>query len=224
MTLILAWLGVFIAWLLSASGASIGGAPNASAGSGAICGPRKAASILARGGIRVYALPAHAGEHSERLFGCLGGATRSYRLNATPRRPVFGEDRSVSVGTKTITVNAPRIAYTEVFYGRDTSVLAIAVRDLSRGTVAYCKAAFTEAPASVPVIKKIALSSTWSVGWIGRSRPPHESGRSPLSPRVIESGEGIDLNSLGLHGVRLTWLNAGTQHSIQLTPKGGPKQ
>lgn len=137
------------------------------------------------------------------------------------------------MASRAISIAAPRVSYAETFYGVDTSVLAVVVKDLSKGTAAYCRVAFTEAPAPRPAVTKIALSATWSVGWIGRSRTMQQSGRSPLTPtvgvcdsagsRVIESGNGLDLHSLALHGTQLTWLNGGQQHSTRLGPKESPR-
>jgi hypothetical protein len=233
MSAVFAWLGVLFACLSSFGSTSTGRAASETTGDRPICEPKAARSIASTSKVRVYSLPANADEKSPRLFGCLAGTLHSYRLNATPKHPIFGEGRSVSVSSEAISIAAPRVSYAETFYGVDTSVLAIAIKDLSKGTTAYCKVAFTEAPAPKPVVTKIAISATWSVGWIGRSRPVQQSGRSPLTPsvgacdsagsRVIESGNGLDLQSLTLRGSRLTWLNGGKQHSAKLAPKESPK-
>jgi hypothetical protein len=39
---------------------------------------------------------------------------------------------------------------------------------------------------------------------------------TPTGTEVLDTGEGIDLHSLSLHGSTLTWTNAGSTHTASL--------
>jgi hypothetical protein len=193
---------------------------------GATCGSGKGTILAAGRQVRVYSLPGSKPPETERIFGCLIATGRSWQLNAVAMPPDVRQGRSVSVDTETLSLHAPSVAYPETFLGLDTSVLAVTVKDLRTGEVSYCRVGFRIAPVRSPLVTAIALKPGGSLAWMGESRLPQESGRASLSPevgicdstgsRILDSGQGIKLHSLALHGSRLTWTDSGVTHTAEL--------
>jgi len=66
------------------------------------------------------------------------------------------------------------------------------------------------------------LKPDGSVGWIGEARVggkyhvPEVGVCDEIGGSILDSGEGIDLNSLKLNGSTLTWTTSGEMHSVVL--------
>jgi hypothetical protein len=177
------------------------------------CGPARGTTLLAGRRGRIYTLPGSEPPRTERLYACLVATQRTWTLVSY-------------ADIEPVALNAPWVAYPESIRGRDTSRLKVAVKNLRTGATLYCQAGFRIAPASRPHLTGIGLKRDASLAWIGESRPPPSSGRGPLVPvvgvcdstgsRVLDSGEGIDLHSLKLHGSTLTWTDEGETRSATL--------
>src|SRR5215469_2350820 len=204
-----------IVFLLSAT-RSVSGAARFNAG--LPCPPR-GAKILARGRqARVYSP-----HHPEKgyVWACLTSNGHRQRLGALPPRPVFNESRGVLLDRTRFRLRATWVAYSERFLGVDTSVTAVVAKDLDSSTTKYCRLGFTQAPSALPKVTGIVIKDNGSVAWLGETRPPATTGRGPLTRevgvcdsdgnRVVETGEGLQLDSLALHGSKLSWVNAGNR-------------
>jgi len=195
------------------------------------CEPAKGTTLVVGRQARIYSLPGSKPLETERIFGCLVSTGHSRQLNALPKpRYVFGKGRGVSVDTDAFALHAPWAAYPENFYGLDTSVLAVTVKNLRTGSTTYCRVGGNRRPMRPgPSVTDIALGRNGHVAWIGKSKLelfPFTFTRrvgacASIASREIESseienGEGIDLHSLILHGSMLTWINSGVTHTAAL--------
>jgi hypothetical protein len=115
-------------------------------------------------------------------------------------------------------LHAPWVAGREVKRGRDTLRLAVRARNLRTGATISCPVGFGFNPGNKPSLSGIVLKHDGSVAWIGKK------GGSTLAvgacdstgERILDSGEGIDLESLKLHGSTVTWIYSGESRSAVL--------
>ncbi|HVC06146.1 MAG TPA: hypothetical protein VND98_00975 [Solirubrobacterales bacterium] len=179
------------------------------------CGPVKGDTILTDRDGRIYSLPGSEPPETDRIFACLvsGGVVRKLSpLGKSKFRPPM-------MGAPFV-LRAPWVAGLVSEHGRDTLRLAIGARDLRTGAFRSCEVGFGFNGGNKPSVAGIVLKRDGSVAWIGKSRVPGTTQRAPEvgvcsvngEEAVLDSGEGIDLHSLELHGSTLTWANSGVTH------------
>lgn len=185
------------------------------------CGPLTAKTLVANGSGRVYEL--RTGEHA--IFGCLVSTTRSVKLSPIPRS---GSRWGAATMSKPFALNAPWVAgAVHQQTGLDTSRITVVARDLRSGRRRSCPAGGGDhSPRSRGDVKDIALKHNGSLAWSGHTRigeiagaqfpPPAIVACDSTGEHVLDSGQGIDLHSLALHGSMLTWIDAGETRSAVL--------
>jgi hypothetical protein len=202
------------------------------------CGPATGKTLVAGRQARIYSLPGPEPPETEHIIGCLVATGQSQILNSAVRAktaPVRG--RRPSVETEAISLHAPWVAYAESFHGIDTGQLLVTALNLRSGAAAYCPVGGWQAPHRRVSVTGVALKRNGSVAWIGAGSAHEPDGREaepisgslvygPLEPEIVacdttgehvlDSGEGIDLNSLALRSSILTWTNAGATRSAWL--------
>jgi hypothetical protein len=105
--------------------------------------------------------------------------------------------------------------------GRDSHRLSVTARNLHSGQRKSCfVASGSHSPRSTGRVTSIVLKSNGSLAWCGHARfgesdeiRRHFPTREVVAcdsqgERLLDSGPGIDLHSLSLHGSTLTWTNA----------------
>ena len=114
------------------------------------------------------------------------------------------------------------VAYSERSFGIDVSDLAVTQKNLQSGKTAYCNVGPANAPANGPSVSDLALKGNGSVAWIGESI--FDNGKlvravvacDSKARMILDSGKGIDIQSLALHGSRLSWSHSGVECSALL--------
>jgi hypothetical protein len=148
------------------------------------------------------------------------------------------------VDTKTLAIDAPWVAYAKTFSGTDTQKLSVVATNLRTNARNNCKVGGRRLPEKGPSISDMALKRDGSVAWIGTRRvtnpPPSPIYSPPGTPappvapfipwsykkqvvacdrtgeQVLDSGVGIGLHSLNLHGSTLSWTAFGETRTARL--------
>ncbi len=193
------------------------GTSAAPAGGSASCGPAKGTTLVSGRRARIYSLPGSKPPWTERVFGCLSSVSRVWQLS-----PIGKSSWPVRMG-EPFDLRAPWVAGLVSKHGRDTLRLAIGARDLRTGTFKSCAVGSGFNPGNKPSVAGFVLKRDGSVAWIGESRVAGTGRRAPAvgacdstGEHILDSGEGIDLHSLALHGSMLTWTDAGLTRSALL--------
>jgi hypothetical protein len=84
------------------------------------CGPAKGQTLLEGRRARIYLLPRSKSPYPDRIFACLAGSGRVWRLNRSPKDAPFCCGRWAGVGIEHLAIHAPWVAYQENFSGVDT--------------------------------------------------------------------------------------------------------
>jgi hypothetical protein len=195
--------------VLAACGSSSGKASGGSAA--ASCGPAGAQTLAVDRTARVY-------QSGGNVYGCSTASKRSYRLGASARSIREGRAGPIALaGTD--------VAYGYTQYGVDTVSAEVLVRDLSTGRQLRSEPA-TTAPARVEFVQSVdsvVVKADGAVAWIGESGSvisgPTNTEVDRADARglsMLDSGSGIDLRSLRLHGVTVTWRHDGRTRSASL--------
>lgn len=194
------------------------------------CGPATAKTLSRSGPVRIYAVSKQdqRGHHEVEvplLFGCLAPHGHPRLLGGTSTSLAVYRGKHVGlVETKTLALAAPRVAYAKTISGVDTSTTSVVATNLRTNSSSYCSVGGTQAPNRGPSVAGIALNAGGSLAWIGEVRVGPLS--APFTRKVVacdangdhelDSGEGIDLDSLALHGSRLTWTHSGETRTATL--------
>lgn len=188
------------------------------------CGPAKGTTLVRGRRVRIYSLTPAPEPHryfgNEPIFACLVSTGRSWQLNGRlkPPLPKFNGFGFGVVSFEPLAIRAPWVAYPETFPSVDTAVLTVTAKDLRTGATSYCLVEGWGAPHPGPRLDGIVLKRNGHRAWVGKGGPfSHYKKKVAVCPSAalelrsteIESGEGIDLHSLKLHGSRLAWTNSG---------------
>ena len=190
------------------------------------CGPAKAATLLAEPKARIYGAggpnPLEPGR-PERIYGCLVSTGHSIKLSPLPRTSRWGAP--VMYGP--FALDAPWAAgAVGQQTGRDSRENSISTRNLRSGQRKSCYVGGGHSPRASGGVTSIVLKRNGSFAWSGHSRigevtggelpPPKVVACESTGQHVLDSGPGIDLHSLKLHGSKLTWTDAGEARSAVL--------
>ncbi len=210
------------AGIVLAAAVSLGAFPLGSlaapTGGSSSCGPTKGKSLVADRQARIYSLPGPPTE-IQRIFGCLVSTGRSRKLS-----PILLGRRDSESMSAPFVLQAPWIAGAGWrLRGVDGVTLTARAVNLRTGVSKDC---FVGArPGTVGRLISIVLKRNGSLGWAGngqfgppvRKPPVHEVVVCDSEgERLLDSGAGINLHSLALHGSTLTWTNAGVTRTAVL--------
>ena len=174
--------------------------------------------------VRIFATPSESvdlpGEHSiagRPVFGCLKATDEARLLNA----PGEQEGLWFGVDEHAFAVHAPMVAYAFTAYYFDTHATFVRVRNLSTNvTVRGCRAGGDLAPRRTPRVAKIVMDARGKVAWSvegGTFGDPFAVvACDSTGQHVLDRGEGIDLESLALHGSVVSWLDGGSRREANL--------
>lgn len=198
------------------------------------CGPTRATTLIEGRKARVYSLPGREPPETERVLGCSTAALRSWKLSPFGKTKFGGALLGQPVLLRGLWAGGLFRSH-----GIDTYRLSVRSRNLRTGAETHCGVGGGIAPRRGSWVTSVVLTEGGSLAWAGErpileripsSGPQYETPGSPVSPpsavsrrikqkqivacgatgeEVLDSGEGIDLNSLNLHGSALSWRNAG---------------
>jgi len=204
------------AWFLVAMPA---GSSVASAAKASTCGPAKSKTLLADRGARIYTVSRKALPQPEIVtYACLD-SLKPIRLG-----PFWLRTRrdAVYIG-EPFALQTPWLAgVRHHHHGVDSGDVSITSRNLRTGATNLCVVGGGFNSSRRPTIDGIVLKPDGSVGWIGEARVggkyhvPEVGVCDEIGGSILDSGEGIDLNSLKLNGSTLTWTTSGEMHSVVL--------
>lgn len=192
------------------------------------CGARGGRTLTSGRSIRIYVLSktVHEFDHDAQVplvFGCVKPAGHPRLLGSTSSSFAVTE-RIGLMHPETLVSAAPWVAYPLLETGGGYSSLMVITTNLRTNARGDCSAGGAVAREPVPSVSDIALGRAGSVVWAGESNFDTRYAMVPMvvscaywsGERVLESGAGIDLHSLSLHGSILTWMNEGATRSAVL--------
>ncbi len=206
--------------------------PSAGTGSPSVsCGPAAdGATIVAGQRVRIYEVSRTEPTGGTRrledslAFGCLIPRGKPRLLGSTLSRLAVYRNKKIGlVDTDTFELRAPWIAYTKTISGIDTWTLYVVAINLRTNRRNVCAVGGGGPDGDRPPanVSEIALAADGTVAWTG-TRLVRESYEKQVAvcsrtgEKVIDSGEGIGLHSLKLHGSTLSWTDFGETRTAQL--------
>jgi hypothetical protein len=193
------------------------------------CEHPHSSTLLETRKVRIFAMPAGSVAMQGRpsiagrpVFGCLRRTGQTRLLNAPGKQYGFW----FGVDEHALAIHAPLAAYAFTAYYTDTHRVFVRVRNLKTNTtVRGCPAgggssnrvAFPSVPTG---IAKIVLNGRGAVAWSaegGEFGTPFAIVACDSSGKhVLDSGEGIDLESLSLQDGIVSWLDDGSRREARL--------
>lgn len=152
------------------------------------------------------------------VFACLKRTGKSRLLDASGEMSAH----SVGVDEHVLAIHSPRVAFVLTAYYLDAHETFVRVRDLrgNGGGVRSCSAGVGLAPRHIPRITKVVLNGKGSVAWSALQGLPAPGNAivacDSAGKRTLDSGEGVDLESLSLQRSVLSWLDNGSRREARL--------
>ncbi|MFL5868333.1 MAG: hypothetical protein ACJ766_14635 [Thermoleophilaceae bacterium] len=137
-------------------------------------------------------------------YGCLFSRDRAVRLD---------EDFDPDSDLRLFRLAGPYVGYVQDFcpMGCGWNVYVVDLRNGKKLTINIGSEGYKGGPAT-----DLVLAPSGSVAWILDATPNQVEAQDLSGRRVLDSGEGIALKSLELHGSTLTWVNSGVVRSATL--------
>lgn len=188
------------------------------------CEPPHSTTLLETRKVRIYAMPKDSvplpDGHSvagRPVFGCLKNIGEARLLNA----PGEQEGYWFGVDEHALAIHAPLVAYAFTAYYLDSHATFVRVRNLNgNSTVRGCPAGRGLAPRRQPRVGGIVLNARASVAWSVEGgtfgNPFAVVACDSAGQHVLDSGEGIDLESLSLQNSVVSWLDDGSRREARL--------
>lgn len=150
------------------------------------------------------------------VFGCLKSIGEARLLNAPGEQEGYG----FGVDEHAFGVRAPMVAYVFIVGHFDSQSAFVRVRNLNTNvTVRGCPVGGGLSPGT-PRVAEIVMDSRGKVAWSVEGgtfgSPFAVVACDSTGQHVLDSGEGIDLESLALHGSVVRWLDGGSRREANL--------
>jgi hypothetical protein len=166
--------------------------------------------------IRLYEVTVSSGQETDTwVYGCLKPSGHPFRLG--PRH----QDSWGVWMPGPFAISAPWAAGIEVRQtGLDTDRIFTASRNLRTGFGHHCEVGGADRPGQMPRVRKILVARDGIVVWAAvmhlYPQGPEIGVCEADGPSVVDHGEGLELDSVALHGSTLSWLHSGVRHSTEL--------
>jgi hypothetical protein len=196
------------------------------------CGPANGKTLIAGRRARVYAVPKvdHRGTRNVEVplvFGCLKPRGHPRLLGSTSSGLSSYKGRLVGLlHTDTLTIRAPWTAYASSATVIDASGIGVTAVNLRTNTRRGCNVGGGVVTLAQPSVSNVVVTRSGTIAWAGVTRPERNWNEpmvnvvarcgEDLGFEVLDSGPGIELHSLALHGSTLTWTDEGETHSAAL--------
>jgi hypothetical protein len=185
----------------------------------AVCGPTgETLSVGARA--RVYRLERP--RVRSVVLGCVKGH-KPQRLDRPRQADTPWEGATQPwIDSELIALDAPWVAYVENFVNVDVGDKEVGVLNLRSGARWHCPIGPWSTIAETGFeTTGIVVTQKGSAGWIGEERTLQKRRREVHAcegarRQILDEGPGIGLHSLRLHGITLSWTDAGAPRSAQL--------
>jgi hypothetical protein len=184
---------------------------------GGSCGPTDARTLSGSQEIRVYEMVGKDSASSPSIFGCIKPSGRPRRLG-----PVVGHTWSAALSGP-FSFATPWVGAIELRQeGQDTARLYSAAMSVKAGAASRCLIGGGDRPGQLPRVRETLLTQAGRLAWVALI--PGEGSGSTLEigacessgPNILDSGSGININSVALKGSTLSWSDSGVQLSARL--------
>lgn len=185
--------------------------------SGSSCGPTEARTLSGSREIRVYEIAGNDPAGSPSIFGCIKPSGRPRRIG-----PVLGHAWSAAISGP-FSFATPWVGAIELRQeGQDTARLYSASVSVESGAASRCLIGGGDRPGQLPRVRETFLTPAGRLAWVALM-PDRGSGATleigaceSSGPNILESGSGIEANSVALKGSTLSWSDSGVQRSARL--------
>lgn len=198
--------------LIAASSSVAGGKSKAAA-----CIPKGAKTLAASSRVRVYrdAAPGPSQGRAAPFYGCLKSSGKSSRIGPVKR----GGNASMSGPFGFRSTWAGAIESLQI---GDTTWIYAAARNIQSDYGRRCLVGSADQAGQLPAVRVLLIDdNTEALAWAAIT--PSPTGHAPLigacdtrGTRVLDSGAGVEIKTLELHGSTLSWGNAGGPQTAQL--------
>jgi hypothetical protein len=182
------------------------------------CLPHRGKTLAAADGIRVFVLDPSEGP----VYACLlsTGTTRrlGYQVGSQSGKPEVVEDR------RSLALRSPAVAVSLINYGLDFAQLSMRSVNLLNGASNRCEIGGNLAPRRTPTVTQALLAPENVSVWIAKPNGGNLAGSRERQVAycrggkvtVLDSGEGIELESLRVKGSYVSWENVGMRSRARL--------
>lgn len=187
--------------------------------SSAACSATGTRTLAANPEVRLYREAPPPGQGATGpVYGCLKSSGKSRRIGPTQRR-----GWSASIGGPFALKGTWAAAIEDRQVGKDTTRVFVAVRDIRAQTRwgRRCLIGSADRPSQLPAVRLLLVNKDGALAWVAIT--PSPTGRAPLlgvcdaqGTRILDSGAGLEIESVELRGSTLSWMNAGGPRSAQL--------
>jgi len=182
------------------------------------CGPPGAKTLASNPKARVYRVP------PGKVFGCLTANGKIRRLS--PTRVPNAEDSITLLGRPFVLKGTQVAGVLHRSFGIDTANVSIRSQNLRNDDALTCHLGMLSPRRSVSV-ETIAMNAGGKMAWLGNRRgyavgAPDENPVTVIeacsggSGELLEASNGIDRESLALHGSTVSWTNSGEARTANL--------
>jgi len=201
-------------WIATGIALALWAAPSAATSKPQTCGPSNAATIAGNSQVRVYR---QAGKGTASIvFGCVRGSRKTSRIGPIPP----AGRKAVVHGP--ITVNGKWVAAVEERPDGATGWrVYVTSRNAGTSKGRHCLIGSGDSKSKAPAVRVVLMNANGGLAWAAITPTPN--GRAPIigacdsqGNRVLDSGAGVEIKTLELHGSTVSWENAGGPRTARL--------
>jgi hypothetical protein len=182
------------------------------------CHPQGTETLAASPQIRIYkgTAPRSPLGRATLVYGCLKSSGKTRRLG-----PIQLNGGSASMPGPFALKATWASAVEDRQVGQDTTRVYATSRNIQTDKGRRCLIGSADRPSQLPAVRVLLIDKAGALAWAAIT--PSPTGRAPLigvcdsqGARILDSGAGVEINTMQLHGSTLSWSNAGGPRSAQL--------
>lgn len=193
---------------------SLSVAPGAAADKSRPCGPTGSSTLAGNSQVRVYRQSVKG--RAQVVFGCIRGSKKTSRIG-----PIVKAGQKAAMRGP-IALNGKWVgAVEERPDGGSGRKIFVASRKIGTGKSRRCLIGSGDPQGKAPAVRVVLIGDAGALAW--GAITPTPDGRAPIigacdshGNRVLDSGAGVELNSMSLSNSTLTWTDAGGTRSERL--------
>lgn len=183
--------------------------------SSAMCSAAGTKTLAANPKVRIYRGAAQPGKGATGpVYGCLKASGKSRRVGPRQGKGAVlrGPFALKAAWASAVEVRQPELDATHVY---------VTSRDIRTGKGRRCLIGSADRSGQLPSVRLLLIDKAGALAWAAIT--PSPTGHAPLigvcdsrGARILDSGAGVEIDSVELRGATLSWVNAGGPRSAQL--------
>jgi hypothetical protein len=186
------------------------------AASGATCNGVATKTLAANRQVRIYRGAAMPGEGTGPVYGCLKSSGKSRRMG-----PLQLKGWDTSMRSPFALKQTWAGAVEQRRPGQDATRVYVTSLDIRKGKGRRCLIGSADRAGQLPSVRLLLIDKAGALAWAAIT--PSPTGHAPeigvcdsQGARILDSGAGVEVDSVVLRGSTLSWTNAGGPRSAQL--------